>query len=95
MLNTKTIETQSDIFKLISDPTRLKIINLLLIRNKELCVSDISGSIDSSHSATSHQLAKLERADLVECSRKGQMMCYKLTSNKKILAIKKILQIIK
>jgi len=90
--NNKTITNQANLFKIISDPTRLKIISLLFNNKKEICVSDISSHIKISHSATSHQFAKLESLGLVECLRQGHMMCYKTTNHKLNNIIKKIIK---
>ena len=66
----------ADIFKLLGEPTRLKII-LALIKN-ELCVCDISATIDSTVSAVSHQLRLLRNARIVKYRKEGKMIYYSL-----------------
>ncbi len=86
------IEQISDFFKLFADPTRLRILKVLLV-NKEMCVNEIAESIGMSHSATSHQLAKLEARDILHCERKGKTMCYMIKENVKTKIFKKIMSI--
>jgi len=90
---TKAIIEATEIIKTISDPTRVKILLFLIKENREICVNEIAGSIGATHSATSHQLAKLEDRMVVECFRRGQMMCYKITNTQEAQKILKILKI--
>jgi len=66
----------SEIFKVLGDSTRLKI--LLSITSNELCVCDISALIGVSVSAISHQLRLLKNARLVKYRKKGKMVYYSL-----------------
>lgn len=66
----------ADAFKVLGDPTRIKIISALL--NEELCVCDISATLCLSQSAVSHQLGALRRERLVKRRREGQMVFYSL-----------------
>lgn len=69
-------------FKILSDPTRFKIL-LLLARAKDgMCVYELADAVDISHSAVSHQLSKLEAHNVVESFREGQEVCYELQKNK-------------
>ncbi|MEX0668556.1 MAG: metalloregulator ArsR/SmtB family transcription factor [Candidatus Saccharimonadales bacterium] len=70
--------TETDIAKLfdgLGDPTRLKIVCLLL-ENGELCVSDIKEEIGISMPGTSQQLRVLENAGLLKRLPMGQKACY-------------------
>ena len=69
----------SEIFKVLGDSTRLKI--LLSIKANELCVCDISALIGVSVSAISHQLRLLKNARLVKYRKKGKMVYYSLDDN--------------
>ncbi|VAX15512.1 hypothetical protein MNBD_IGNAVI01-3031 [hydrothermal vent metagenome] len=64
----------ADIFKLLGEPTRLKII--LALENSELCVCDIAAAINSTISAVSHQLRLLRNARLVKYKKAGKMVFY-------------------
>ncbi|MFS8130616.1 MAG: ArsR/SmtB family transcription factor [Candidatus Dojkabacteria bacterium] len=87
---TKYLKTTS-ILKLLSDPTRYRLIELLNTTNEELCVSEVAKRLNISQSTTSHQFAKLEDFGLVTPIRYGQMICYKLSENKEVEKIKQIL----
>ena len=63
-------------FKVMSDPTRLKILTVLL--GGKLCVMHISEAIGMSQSAISHQLAVLRGANLVKVSRNGKTQVYSI-----------------
>jgi len=75
------VTKSTDAFRLLSDPTRFQILDLLFRTKKELCVGEIADAVGISHSAASHQLDKLETRGIVLCSRKGQMMCYEVNQN--------------
>lgn len=66
----------AEIFKLLGEPTRLKIV-LALIEN-ELCVCDLSAVINTSVSAVSHQLRLLKSARLIKFRKEGKMVYYSI-----------------
>ena len=68
--------TLAETFKVLSTPTRIKIINALA--QKELCVCDISELLDISQSAISHQLKKLRELKLVKYRKEGRIVYYSL-----------------
>lgn len=68
----ETIATQ---FKGLSDPTRLRILNLLSAG--ELCVCDLIAVLDMPQSTISRHLAYLRKSDWVEGRRKGKWMYYR------------------
>lgn len=68
-----------EIFKVISDTTRTKI--LLALREGELCVCDISHVLGLSLSAVSHQLRILRSLRLVRYRSQGRMAFYSLTDS--------------
>lgn len=80
-----------NLFKVLSDRTRLVIFKILL-KNKEICVSDIAEYSKKSLSAISHQLRKLELQGFVKTHRKGQTICYYL-DKKYAGLIKKLMSI--
>lgn len=69
------------IFKSLSDPTRLRI--LLLLLRKELCVCELSFILEMEQSRISHQLRVLRNADLVEGIREGKWIVYRVPEDKK------------
>ncbi|KXA30977.1 transcriptional repressor SmtB family protein [Peptoniphilus harei] len=70
------INNLSQIFKTLSDPTRIKIIYALM--NGPLCVSDISELLGMSQSSISHQLALLRTQNLIKVKRRGRRAYYSL-----------------
>jgi len=67
-------------FRLLGDPTRLKLLEVLESGRGKLCVSELAHEIGASISATSHQLAKLETIGVVEKCRNGKEICYCLVN---------------
>ena len=74
--NEEVINDLSDLFKILGDPTRTKI--LFVLEKGELCVSDISNAVNMTKYAVSHQLRTLKQAKLVKCKRDGKEMIYSL-----------------
>lgn len=67
----------SELFKILGDPTRLRILNALK-HEKELCVCDLSRALEMTQSAISHQLSLLRRARLVAYRKEGKVVYYRL-----------------
>jgi ArsR family transcriptional regulator len=65
-----------EFFKVLTDPTRLKILYALGIG--ELCVFDLSVSVGSSVSSVSHHLSALKHTRLVKMRRDGRVVYYSL-----------------
>lgn len=72
------------VFGALSDQGRYRIF-LLLLRNKGLCVTDISRILNISVPAASQQFKILEKAGLVFRERMGQMTCYSLDEKNPIV----------
>jgi len=72
----KYVAGVAELFQLISDPSRLKI--LWLLCHCELCVNNIGVAVNMSSPAVSHHLRLLKQAQLIESRRKGKEMYYKL-----------------
>lgn len=66
----------ANLFKVLGDPTRVKILQLLSV--KEMCVCDISIVLDMTQSAISHQLSTLRHAGLVKNRKEGKVVYYSL-----------------
>jgi len=65
------------ILKAMADPTRLRILCLLL--HRDLCVCELMFILKMEQSRISHQLRILRDADLVEDKREGQWMTYRIS----------------
>ncbi len=70
------VQRLSDIFKVMGDPTRLRIINALSAG--EMCVCDIAAALGMEHSAISHQLRILKAMRLVKFRKEGKSAYYSL-----------------
>ena len=66
----------AEVFKVLSDPTRLKIINALML--SEMCVCDISALLNMSAPAISHHLKSLRQTRLIKYRRDGKAAYYSL-----------------
>jgi ArsR family transcriptional regulator len=66
----------SEIFKLLGDPSRMRI--LCALRIKELCVGDLSALMEISQSGVSHQLRLLKKNRIVKTRREGKQIYYAL-----------------
>ncbi len=76
MLKTVTVQNLAEIFKVLGDPTRVKIIYALT--QKELCVCDLAAVLNMSQSAVSHQLRVLRNLRLVKYRKEGKIVYYAL-----------------
>jgi len=70
------IKDTVQLFKIFSDETRLKILQLLI--EKEHCVQDIYEQLHMSQSSISHQLKLLRDRNLVKTRREGKHIIYSL-----------------
>lgn len=66
----------ADLFKLVSDYTRVRIV--VLLAKGALSVNEIAEALDMSQSAISHQLRLLKAGKLVRAKREGKQMIYQL-----------------
>jgi len=64
------------IYKLLGDPTRLKLAMALM--KGEMCVCDLAALLGISESAVSHQIRRLKDTALVKGRRDGQILYYSL-----------------
>ncbi len=73
------LQDLAEFFKVFGDPTRLKILYVLLCA--EMCVYDIANLVGMSQSAISHQLRTLKQMDLVKNRREGKTIYYSLADS--------------
>lgn len=64
-------------FKVISEPSRLKI--LLALESGELCVDHITEAVGGNQSAVSHQLKILKDNKIIKSRRNGQNVLYSVS----------------
>ena len=74
--NAEVVAQIADLFKGLADPTRVKILAILL--QQETCVSCIASEVGLSQSAVSHQLRILKQMHLIKFRREGKNILYSL-----------------
>lgn len=73
----------TQIFKILSDDTRLRI--LLLLKQTDLCVCEMSGILNVPQPKVSKNLAKLRDLNMVEDLRKEKFVYYSLKKDDALL----------
>ncbi len=76
MPDENTFNHLADLFKLIGDTTRCRI--LFALDQDEMCVCDLANVLNMTKSSVSHQLATLRRSGIVKCRKNGKEVCYTL-----------------
>ncbi len=75
-LKEQTFTHLADLFSALSDPTRLRIISVLL--EGEMNVGEIAAQLGMTESAVSHQLRGLRQMKLVRARKDGRQVFYAL-----------------
>ena len=75
-ISDQELDRLSSMYKVLGDPTRLKIV--MALKDVEMCVCDLSAFLGVSESAVSHQLRRLRDLALVKKRREGQVIYYTL-----------------
>jgi len=76
LLEEQTSTHLADLFSALSDPTRLRIISVLL--DGEMNVGEIAAQLEMTKSAVSHQLRGLRQMRLVRGRKNGRQVYYTL-----------------
>jgi ArsR family transcriptional regulator len=74
LMEVRTVEALADTFRVLGDPTRVRMLDALA--GGELCVCDIAALVGISESAVSHQLRLLRSMRLVRPRRAGRLVYY-------------------
>ncbi len=72
------LERTAELFKVLGDGTRVKILYYLL--QEELCVCDLTVLVGSTQSAVSHQLRVLRNLRIVQGRKDGKQVFYSICS---------------
>ena len=83
-------ETVADIFKQLSDTTRIRIFWLLC--HTEQCVITISALMDMSSPAVSYHLRALRSCDLIVSRREGKEVYYRAADNRQAKLLHKTIE---
>jgi ArsR family transcriptional regulator len=87
MVGDEVGQALSEIFKVLGDPTRVKILHALA--REELCVCDIAALLGMSLPAISHHLRVLRNLRLVRHRKAGRIVYYSLDDDH----VKKLLEV--
>jgi ArsR family transcriptional regulator len=79
MLSDDHVRSVAETFRMLGDPTRVKILEAL--GTGELCVNDVAARVGISESAISHQLRLLRTMRLVRVRREGRLAFYAVDDN--------------
>jgi DNA-binding transcriptional ArsR family regulator len=79
-------ETLAEIFKLLSVDARVRILQIL--RQKSLCVTELTSRLGITRPATSQHLRLLRNAGIVKTQKRSYFVYYRL-DRKKLLLLKK------
>jgi DNA-binding transcriptional ArsR family regulator len=74
--DTATVEALADTFRILGDPTRIRIVDALA--QGDLCVHELSDKVGISESAVSHQLRLMRTMRIVRGRREGRCVYYTL-----------------
>ena len=74
MLTDAHVQSVADTFRVLGDPTRVRILDALA--EGELCVQNLAARVGISESAVSHQLRLLRTMRLVRVRREGRLAFY-------------------
>jgi ArsR family transcriptional regulator, arsenate/arsenite/antimonite-responsive transcriptional repressor len=74
-----------EMFKALGDETRLRLINLLLQTDQDLCVCEMVDSLKLPQYQISKHLTILKNAGLLQASRKGTWVYYRLDHERSAL----------
>ncbi len=72
-------QKMAEVFSLLGDPNRLRIVSLLA--TQEFCVCDLAATLEMSESAVSHQLRLLRTTRLVSHDKRGRKVFYRLADH--------------
>jgi len=81
-----TTNDLSQLFKCLSEPIRLRILNLLLTHG-ELCVCNIVDTLELSQGVVSRHLAYLRNNDILKSRREGTWIYYQITETDKLVQV--------
>ena len=81
------VQQLADLFKVLGDPTRIRIVRLLLLHD-EMRVTDIAEAMEMGQSAISHQLRVLRQARLVTFRKEGKTAWYSLNDEHVVVLLR-------
>ena len=71
----------ADLMKALADPTRLTMMASLWKARAPICICDFTAGLDLSQPTISHHMARLKQAGLVESTKQGIWIYYRLRAD--------------
>jgi DNA-binding transcriptional ArsR family regulator len=71
-------EETAEVLKALGEPTRLSMVRALWAAEAPICICDFTAAMELSQPTISHHMAKLKTAGLVESSKQGVWVYYRL-----------------
>lgn len=71
------------IFQALSDSTRIRIIRLIIMSGKEVCLCEITDSLKESQTKLSRHLKVLRQAGLLSAKKEGRWIYHRLVTDQK------------
>jgi ArsR family transcriptional regulator len=68
-----------NIFKALSEDSRLRILSLVI--DREMCVCEIENSLDMTQTNASRHLSALKQSGILECNKKAQWAYYRISES--------------
>ena len=87
-LSIEDAKRKSKLFKALADETRMRIINILAVR--EMCVCEVMVALGLTQPTASHHLGILENVGLVKDRKEGKWVFYSLANPLLVDAVNKI-----
>jgi ArsR family transcriptional regulator, arsenate/arsenite/antimonite-responsive transcriptional repressor len=81
VLSDEQAAATADLFKALSDPARVRIVNLLASAGEPVCACNLDEPIGLSQPTVSHHLKKLVEVGLLEREQRGKWAYFSLRSN--------------
>lgn len=75
-----SVEEIAQLFKVLGDPTRVRLLGALLVAG-ELCVNDLAQATDTGDSTVSQALRVLRSSGVVKARRDGRLMHYRIADS--------------
>ena len=90
LTNIEHFTAVSDVFKQLSDPTRVRI--FWLLSHREECVVNIAAMLDMSSPAISHHLRSLTEGGILESRRDGKEVYYRAAENEQAQLLHRMIE---
>ncbi|MFN2466730.1 MAG: ArsR/SmtB family transcription factor [Gaiellaceae bacterium] len=71
-------EATASLFRLLGDPARVRIVNLLATSDEPVCVCELVGQLELAQPTVSHHLKKLTDSGLLEREQRGRWAYFSL-----------------